>query len=396
MKSILQELLRTLSTNFPDIPFEVRFWDGVTESFGDGAPAFALTFNTKNAARNIFKRGSMGFREEYVAGNIDVAGDFKELMRLGMDPRVQQMELPFKTKAGILIQYLTSLNTIGGSLRNIAHHYDLGNDFYQQHLDESLTYSCAYFRKEDDTLEQAQAQKYEQICRKLGLREGERLLDIGCGWGGMLIYAAHHYGVDGVGCTLSDQQAAYARERVAQEGLEKKITILLQDYRNIQEQVDKFVSIGMLEHVGKGYIRLFMEKLSALLKPGGVGLLHTVGKEHNTPGDAWTAKYIFPGTYVPLLDHVIRVMGDKGFVPIDVENLRLHYAATLDEWARRFESNAKKIEEMFDGRFVRMWRAYLHGSAAAFRWGDVRVYQILFTNGLNNGMPMTREHFYRE
>jgi cyclopropane-fatty-acyl-phospholipid synthase len=396
MKSILQELLRALSGNFPDIPFEVRFWDGETERFGKSAPLFALTFETKDAVRNIFKRGPMGFREEYVAGNIGVTGDFKQLMRLGMDPRVQQMELPFKTKAGILFQHLTSLNTIGGAVRNIAHHYDLGNDFYQQYLDGSLTYSCAYFRKEDDTLEQAQQQKYEHICRKLQLREGERLLDIGCGWGGMLLYAARHYGIEGVGCTLSDHQAGYAREKVAQEGLEERITILLQDYRKIEEQFDKFVSIGMFEHVGKGYIPVFMEKVKALVKPGGIGLLHTVGKERNTPGDAWTAKYIFPGTYVPVLDHVIRAMGEKGFVLIDIENLRLHYAETLDEWARRFESNAKRIEETFDERFVRMWRTYLNGSAAAFRWGDVRVYQILFTNGLNNMLPVTREQIYRD
>jgi cyclopropane-fatty-acyl-phospholipid synthase len=211
----------------------------------------------------------------------------------------------------------------------------------------------------------------------------------------MLIYAARHYGTKGVGCTLSVNQRSYAKEEVVRAGLEQDITILYEDYRNVSGQFDKFVSIGMFEHVGKGFIPAFMEKTKALLKPGGIGLLHTIGKEHDAPGDAWTMRYIFPGAYLPILDHVIRAMGEKGLVPIDIENLRLHYAATLDEWARRFESNAPKIEEMFDQRLVRTWRFYLNGSAAAFRWGDVRLYQILFTNGLNNSLPMTREHVYR-
>jgi len=152
----------------------------------------------------------------------------------------------------------------------------------------------------------------------------------------------------------------------------------------------------MFEHVGKGFIPRFMEKTKTLLKPGGIGLLHTVGKEADTAGDPWTIKYIFPGAYIPILNHVIRTMGERGLVPVDIENLRLHYAATLDEWGRRFEANARKIEEMFDWRLVRMWRMFLRGSAGAFQWGYLRLYQILFTNGLNNSLSLTREHLYGE
>jgi cyclopropane-fatty-acyl-phospholipid synthase len=305
------------------------------------------------------------------------------------------MKLSLGTKAAILLQHIKSLNTLRRSPGNIAYHYDLGNDFYRHYLDESMTYSCAYFRSDKDTLEQAQQQKYEHICMKLQLREGETLVDIGCGWGGMLLYAAHHYGVKGVGCTLSKNQAEYARERVLQEGLGKSITILCEDYRNITGRFDKFVSIGMFEHVGKGFIPTFMEKTASLLKPGGIGLLHTIGKEWNAPGDPWTMTYIFPGGYIPILDRVIGTMGRKGLVPVDVENLRLHYARTLDEWEKRFETNVQKIEAMFDTRLVRTWRMYLNGSAAAFRWGNIRLYQILFTNGLNNGLALTREHIYQ-
>ena len=395
MKKTLQGLLQALSRNLADISFRVKFWDGDIESFGDGVSAFTLTFSTKQAARNSVSKGTLGFGEEYVAGNIEVEGDFRQLLRLGMDPRFQNIDLPLRTKAVVLLYHLAFLNSLKRSPRNIAHHYDLGNDFYKLYLDESMTYSCAYFRTDADTLEQAQMQKYEHICRKLQLRSGETLLDVGCGWGGMLIYAARHYGTRGVGCTLSVNQRSYAKEKVAEAGLERDITILYEDYRNVSGQFDKFVSIGMFEHVGKGFIRTFIEKTRALLKPGGIGLLHTIGKEQDAPGDAWTMRYIFPGAYLPILDHVIRAMGEKRLVPIDVENLRLHYAATLDEWARRFESNVRKIEEMCDKRLVRTWRFYLNGSAAAFRWGDVRLYQILFTNGLNNSLPMTREHVYR-
>jgi len=394
MKELLQGLLRTVGERLPDVSFKVRFWDGDSETFGNGRPGFTVTFGTKEAVKSIFRRASTGFREEYVGGNIKVEGDLQQLFRVGMDPRIQEMKLPLGVKAAVLFQYLRSLNTLKRSPANIAHHYDLGDDFFRQYLDESMTYSCAYFRKEEDTLEQAQQQKYEYICKKLRLSAGERLIDIGCGWGGMLLYAARYYGVSGVGCTLSAHQAQYARERAAREGLDKSIVIHLSDYRNMAGTFDKFVSIGMFEHVGRGFFATFMERTRHLLRPGGLGLLHTVGKERRTAGDPWTMKYIFPGAYIPLLDEVIRAMGEKRLVPIDIENLRLHYAATLDEWGRRLEKNAPTIEKLAGPTAVRMWRMYLNGSAAAFRWGDIRLYQILFTNGPNNALPLTREHLY--
>ncbi len=394
MKKALETLLHTVHENVSDVPFRVQFWDGDSINFGSGQSLFNLILKTERSARRIFREGSLGFGEEYVSGNIIVEGDFKVLMRLGTEPSIQDMKIPLKTKLTLLVKHLQSLNTTKGSSRNVSHHYDRGNDFYRLYLDESMTYSCAYFRDNNDSLEQAQQQKYEHICRKLQLTEGETLLDIGCGWGGMLIYAARHYGIKGTGYTLSKEQAEYSRQLIKEMGLEKKIEIVLDDYRHITGQFDKFVSIGMFEHVGKGHIPTFMKQVKTLLKPGGVGLLHTIGKERKTPSDGWTMKYIFPGGYIPVLDHVIKVMGKSGFVPMDIENLRLHYAATLDRWAQRFEANTNKIESMFDEKFVRMWRIYLNGSAAAFRNGDLRLYQILFTNGLNNQFPLTREHLY--
>lgn len=395
MKKILEHLFHTVHENISDVPFRVQFWDGDSIDFGSGQSLFSLIFKTERSARRMFSKGSLGFGEEYVAGNIVVEGDFKELMRLGTDRSIQDMKLSLKTKFALLSNQLQSLNTTRGSSKNVSHHYDRGNDFYRLYLDESMTYSCAYFRDSNDSLEQAQQQKYEHICRKLQLKEGETLLDIGCGWGGMLIYAARHYRIKGVGYTLSREQAEYSRQLIKEMGLEKEIEIVLDDYRHSTGQFDKFVSIGMFEHVGKGHIPTFMKQVKTLLRPGGVGLLHTIGKERKTPRDGWTMKYIFPGAYIPVLDHIIRVMGKRGFVPIDIENLRLHYAATVDRWAQRFEANTNKIASMFDEKFVRMWRIYLYGSAAAFRNGDLRLYQILFTKGLNNSFPLTREHLYQ-
>jgi cyclopropane-fatty-acyl-phospholipid synthase len=394
MKKAIKDLLNSFSKTAPGVPFEGRLWDGERLQFGSGVPVFVLTLKTELAAKRIFTGGALGFGEEYMDGNIEVEGEFKQLLRFGFDPAFRELRLSLWTKLGALWLYLTSLNTFVRSPRNISHHYDRGNDFYRLWLDASMTYSCAYFRRDGDTLEQAQDQKHSRICRKLQLKEGESLVDIGCGWGGMLFYAAKHYGVKCVGCTLSRPQYDYVAAKVKEEGLGDRITVLLQDYRAISGQFDKFVSVGMFEHVGKRFIPAFMEKTRSLLKPGGIGLLHTIGSERQTSGDPWTLKYIFPGGYVPRLDEIVREMGNCRLVPIDVENLRLHYAKTLDLWSERFEHNVKKIESMFDDKFVRMWRMFLLGSSAGFRYGDSRLYQVTFTNGLNNSLPITREHLH--
>lgn len=396
MKKTLQKLFKILGNNTPEVSFAVKFWDGKTEMFGKETPAFTLVLKEKKVVRNILEKGALGFGEEYMEGNIDVHGDFYKLLRLGMNRYFLDMKLSFTMKFALFLRHLRSMNTIKRSYVNIAHHYDIGNNFYQKYLDESMTYSCAYFKSEKDSLAEAQMQKYEHICRKLRLKEGESLIDIGCGWGGMLIYAARNYGIKGLGCTLSVHQAEYARKKIAAEGLENRIAIVLEDYRNVKSSFDKFVSIGMFEHVGKEFIPTFMDKAVSLIKPGGTGLLHTIGKENNTASDPWTMKYIFPGGYIPVLDYVIKSMGKKGLVLVDIENLRLHYAITLERWAERFEAKADEIEKIFDNRFVRMWRMFLCGSSVAFRWGDLRLYQILFTNGIDNGLPMTREYLYRE
>jgi cyclopropane-fatty-acyl-phospholipid synthase len=395
MRKTFEQLFETLSDHAQDVSFQVHFWDGVKKSYGADKTQFILTFATKQAAEHVLESGSLGFGEEYMAGNIQVEGDFRQLLRFGSDGAFLNLPLGLKTKLAFRHLRQTSLNTLSRSQKHVAHHYDRGNDFYKLWLDESMAYSCAYFRHENDTLEQAQQQKYEHICRKLQLKPGESLVDIGCGWGGMLIYAAKHYGVRGVGCSLSKQQVEYAVDLVKREGLSNEISIVFEDYRNIQGEFDKFVSIGMFEHVGKQFIPTFMEKTQSILKRGGIGLLHTIGEERSMPGDPWTLKYIFPGGYIPTLDEIVRTMGEVGLVPNDIENLRLHYARTVEEWITRYEAQTKKVEAMFDASFVRMWRMFLNGCVVNFRYGNPRLYQVLFTNGLNNDIPLTREHVYR-
>ena len=396
MKRTFLQLLSSLSSNAPDLPFAVRFWDGDLVRYGKGEPEFTLIFHTRHAAKRVLATGVLGFQEEYVAGSIDVEGDFQKLMRLGTDPHIQEISLPVRTRLAIALQSLISAGNLTRSPRNIAHHYSRGNDFYKLYLDETLTYSCAYFKTGNDSLEQAQQQKYQHICRKLQLHEGETLLDVGCGWGGMLIHAAREHGARPTGCTLSEPQYEYARESIQHHGLSDCATVLLKDYRNMEGTFDKWVSIGMFEHVGKRYIPLFMRTIARQLAPGGLGLLHTIGKERESPFDPWAQKYIFPGSYIPTLQETVNAMGEAGLVPIDIESLRLHYARTLDAWTARFEQNVGKVKEMFDESFVRMWRMFLNGSMAGFRWGEPRLYQITFTNGLNNSLPLTREHLYAQ
>lgn len=279
---------------------------------------------------------------------------------------------------------------------NISYHYDLGDDFYALFLDTTMTYSCGYFHTETDSLEQAQLNKYEHICRKLALQPGEKLVDIGCGWGGMLIYAAQNYGISGLGNTLSLNQYESAKTRIKELGLQDRIEVVLADYRQISGEFDKFVSIGMFEHVGKAFISEYMRAVANLLKRGGTGMLHTIGKDAESPSDAWILKYIFPGGYIPNLTEIVDEMGRAGFSILDVENLRFHYGHTLDQWANSYEKNLEKVRGMFDESFVRMWRLYLHASSAGFKYGSSCLFQILFSKGLNNELPLTRKHLYRD
>jgi cyclopropane-fatty-acyl-phospholipid synthase len=354
-----------------------------------------MILGTREALDAILTLGSLGAGEAYMSGDVDLEGDIHEFFRVANHPSVRSPRLRSRDKAKIVAAYVRNRNTLRKARENIEHHYDLGNDFYRLWLDESMAYSCAYWDDGcDGDLEAAQRAKYEHICRKLNLRAGERLIDFGSGWGGMLAYAARERGIEGMGCTLSTQQNEFANKRFRAEGLYPRVHSEVVDYRQCEGEFDKFVSVGMFEHVGREYYSEFFEKVRGVLVKGGVGVLHTIGREREAGLDPWISKYIFPGAYLPTLAQLSESMAEAGLIMTDMENLRLHYARTLDAWAQRFEARADEVRDRFGERFVRMWRFYLYGCSAGFKWGDLRVFQITFTNGLNSDLPLTRSHVY--
>ncbi|HYA40714.1 MAG TPA: cyclopropane-fatty-acyl-phospholipid synthase family protein [Syntrophobacteraceae bacterium] len=394
MKPALRELAAAMNRSDPAAAFAFRLWDGEVIGYGD-RPKTSLVIKSSKVLEELFTKGFLGFGEAYMSGDLEVEEDLQEMLRLGLIVRFDENAFSLKEKIRLLPFYLKTMATEAGSRKNIAHHYDLTPEFYSLFLDETLTYSCGYFANADDSLEQAQRRKYDHIARKLLLGSGDTLVDIGCGWGGMLLHSALHYGAAGVGVTLSSNQHQYGCRRIEELGLGQRVEVKLQDYRQLTGTFDKFVSIGMFEHVGKRFIPVFMRRVAGLLRKGGTGLLHTISKEVESATDAWMRRYIFPGGYIPSLPETIREMGRAGLCVVDIEALRMHYARTLDCWISNFERNISRIQQLFDERFIRMWRLYLNACSASFKYGGIRIYQILFTNGLNNDLPMTREYVYR-
>ena len=394
MKKAIRELAAAINRTDPSAAFSFELWDGEVIEYGD-KPKTTLLIKSAKVPKQMFSKGFLGFGEAYVAGDLEVEGDLQELLRLGLIVQFDEKAFSLLQKIRLLPFRLKTMDTAGRARGNIAYHYDLTPEFFSLFLDESLTYSCGYFKNEDDSLDQAQRNKYDHIARKLMLSPADTLIDIGCGWGGMLLRSAAKYGIRGVGVTLSSNQSRYGSQRIEELGLGERIEVKLQDYRQITGKFDKFVSIGMFEHVGKRFIPVYMRKVAGLLKSGGVGLLHTISKEVESATDAWMLRYIFPGGYIPSLPETIREMARAGLCVLEIEGLRLHYARTLDCWIANFERNIGKIRKMFDERFVRMWRLYLNASSAGFKYNGTRLYQILFSNGLNNDLPMVRDYMYR-
>jgi cyclopropane-fatty-acyl-phospholipid synthase len=397
LRRIATNLLEDTSRRNPDVPFAVTFWDGTTTYFGEGSPRFSVKLNSLAAARRVLADGALGFGEAYMDGEIDIDGNLGDLLRLQYMSGINGRALSLGQKVRAAAMTVAHRNTLARVRKNVSHHYDLSHDFYKLWLDESMTYTCAYFRTAEDTLEQAQNNKHEHICRKLRLEPGMSLVDIGCGWGAMMIYAAEHYGVTCTGYTISEEQYRALEQRVAERGLAGRVKVVLRDYRdaaNQPERYDRWVSIGMFEQVGRGYIQTFMRGIRAILKPGGLGLLHTIGHMRPKARAPWMTRYIFPGGYLPTLAELTAPMNDLELSVFDVEDLRLHYGETLDHWDRRFCARIDAVRAMYGERFVRMWRLYLNGAASAFRYGGVRLYQLAFCNGRDEGAFRTRDYLY--
>lgn len=321
-------------------------------------------------------------------GDLEIEGD----LYFALNHFLGQMG-KFSMDESALKKLMHSSTSKKNQQKEVQSHYDIGNDFYKLWLDETMSYSCGYFLREEDTLYQAQKNKVDYILKKLYLKEGMSLLDIGCGWGFLLIEAAKKYGVHGTGITLSKEQYQEFKRRIEEEQLGDLLTVERMDYRDLPKygkQFDRVVSVGMVEHVGRENYPLFMDCAKKVIKPGGMFLLHFISglKEH--AGDPWIKKYIFPGGIVPSLREMLSCAAENDFHTLDVENLRLHYNKTLLCWEKNFEEHIDEVRQMFDGRFVRMWQLYLSACAATFHNGIIDLHQILFTNGINNEVPMVR------
>jgi len=335
----------------------------------------------------------LGFGEMYTAERIEVQGNLVDCLEAIYRalPRTDHGQIGKK----LLAPFNGSLrNTLPRARRNIHHHYDIGNEFYKLWLDRDMVYTCAYFSNPTMGLEEAQAAKLDYVCRKLRLAPGETVLETGCGWGALALHMAKHYGATVKAYNISKEQIAYARERARAEGLDGRVQFIEDDYRNVDGEFDAFVSVGMLEHVGTDQYQALGTVIDRCLKDAGRGLIHSIGRDYPGPMTPWIERNIFPGACPPSLSQMMQIFEPFGFSVLDVENLRLHYAKTLEHWLERYEASIERVAQMFDPAFVRAWRLYLAGSLAAFRSGDMQLFQVSFNRSGQNRIPWTRQYLY--
>jgi cyclopropane-fatty-acyl-phospholipid synthase len=381
----------------------VRWPDGRESLYsGDGGPSACMAIHTAAAVRNLIINPGLALGEAYMDGSVTAEGcgiyDILDVMYANMTDGDDGLPvLRFRTFLRRLKRRLDQYNPAGRAQKNVAHHYDLNGRLYSLFLDRDRQYSCAYFRRGDETLEEAQLAKKRHIAAKLCLdRPDLRVLDIGSGWGGMALTLARDYGASVTGITLSREQLAVARERAVAEGLQDRVNFELLDYRAINQKFDRIVSVGMFEHVGVGYYQTFFDMVARTLTPDGIAVLHAIGRSDG-PGatNPWIDKYIFPGGYSPALSEVLPSVERSGLVSTDIEILRLHYAETLRHWRWRFNANRDTIASVYDERFCRMFEFYLCGSELAFRRGGHMVFQIQIA-ARQEAVPLTRDYMRDE
>ena len=371
---------------------------GRSYAFGElPGPIATIRLHTKAFERRMFFNPRMAVGEGYMDGSLTIEhGDIYDFLSLVMGniataPRSMTLT-PLYNGADRWARWLQQHNPIGRAQQNVAHHYDLSATLYDLFLDADRQYSCAYFEHPTDDLETAQANKKRHIASKLLLKPGQKLLDIGSGWGGLGLYLAQETGVDVTGLTLSTEQHKLSNERVAAAGLEDRVRFQIQDYRLDQGRYDRIVSVGMFEHVGVYHYREYFNKIADLLTDDGVALIHAIGRQEG-PGttNPWVRKYIFPGGYCPALSEVLPAIERARLQVMDMEILRLHYAETLRHWRQRFLTHWDQVKALYDERFCRMWEFYLAASEAGFRVQDLMVFQIQIAKRVD-AVPMTRDY----
>ena len=377
-------LLGRVVLGFQSARVRFRLWDGTEMSASDAAPVGTIAFKDRRALLAFARDPELQFGEGYAAGRIELLGDFVGIHEEAIRARSGAPERGRKLR-----------HSSGSSREDARHHYDVGNDFYELWLDREMVYTCAYFDPPDATLEEAQRAKMEYVCRKAGLRPGMAVLEAGCGWGALALFMARHHGVTVKAYNVSAEQVRWARRRAREEGLDGRVEFLEEDYRAARGTFDAFVSVGMLEHVGRENYPMLGEVIARCLKPQGRGLLHFIGRDRHEPLNSWMERRIFPGAYPPTLADVLEgVLEAGGLSAIDVENLRLHYAKTARAWRTRFEAALGAVTARFGESFARAWHLYLAGSEAAFAAGSLQLFQIAFARAGMNSVPWTRAPLY--
>lgn len=394
MLAYLPPVLRDLQ-----LPLRIRLWDGNQLDLGP-QPQVTLVVRDPSMLSQLAQPSLDALGSAYVEGRCEIEGAINEVIALG--DALSQALLGGVEESDASY----SRHDKASDAADISYHYDLSNDFYALWLDEQMVYSCAYFESPEQTLEQAQLAKLRHLCRKLRLQPGERLLDVGCGWGGLARLAAREFGVEVYGITLSQAQLQLARQRVHEEGLDDRVRLELQDYRDLPQdgRFDKVVSVGMFEHVGHANLPLYCQRLFGAVKAGGLVMNHGITAKHSDGrpvgrgAGEFIGRYVFPHGELPHLSTITRHLGDAGLEVVDVENLRLHYARTLEHWSARLEARLQEATRLVPERAVRIWRLYLAGCAYGFARGWMSLHQILALKPRADGshdLPWTRADLYR-
>jgi cyclopropane-fatty-acyl-phospholipid synthase len=391
--SLEKWLLRRLLHTTGPVPIQIAMKDGPVVSPPGVDPLATVVIRGLPTLCQLMADPEMTFGEAYADGRIEVTGDLAGALEAIYRVRARSSSSIYERLTSKFLDWLQD-NSPDGSRDNIHRHYDLGNDFYELWLDPQLVYTCAYFASPEDSLEEAQRAKLDYICRKLRLQHGERVVEAGCGWGALALHMAENYGVSVRAFNISHEQITWARRQAASRSLSHRVEFIEDDYRSINGKYDVFVSVGMLEHVGAAHFAEFGRIIHRAIGDTGRGLLHFIGRSYKGEFSRWIRKRIFPGAYAPTLQEVIGVLQPHRFAVLDVENLRLHYARTLECWLERFERVAAQVSARCDPWFTRAWRLYLAGSMAAFRAGTLQLFQITFGGPESKQIYWTRAPLY--
>ncbi len=390
-RALGRQLLEALA----DPSIALVLWDGQEVAPASSRAVTRVHIRDRGAFYKLLMNPDLHFGDLYSVGRVEVNGSLVEFLESAYRASSAAARRSRIAKLRTRLTNRPRANTLAGSRSNIHHHYDLGNEFYRLWLDSAaMQYTCAYFPDPNLTLEQSQVAKMDHVCKKLRLKPGDRVVEAGCGWGGLAVHMAQKYGARVRSYNISHEQIAYAREHAQQLGLVHQIEYVEDDYRNIDGEYDAFVSVGMLEHVGRDHYAGLGDVIDRCLAPNGRGLIHSIGRNRPEKMNAWVEKRIFPGAYPPTLREMMDIFEGHEFSVLDVENLRLHYAKTLEHWLARFNQHADTIERMYDKVFVRAWRLYLAGSLAAFTTSSLQLFQVVFTRGTNNDLPWSRAPLY--